>query len=351
MAKIDFGGVHEEVITREEFPLSRARDVLKIETVAVIGYGPQGYGQSLNLRENGVQVIIGQRKGGGGWRDALRDGWVEGKTLFAEPQEAVRRATMVLYLLSDAGQKEQWPVVKENLRAKQALCFSHGFSVVYKDQTGVVPPPDVDVILVAPKGAGRTVRSNFLAGSGINSSYAIFQDATGHARERVLALGIAIGSGFLFPTTFEKEVYSDLTGERGVLLGAIAGLMKAQYDLLRSKGHTPSEAFNETVEEATQSLYPLMGQNGIDWMISSCSTTAQRGALDWSRKFEEATKPLFAQLYEEVRSGRETRRVLETCGAPDYRERLETELDTWRNSEMWKAGATVRSLRPENRKK
>ncbi len=351
MARIDFGGVQEEVVTREEFPLSKARDVLKNEVVAVIGYGPQGFGQSQNLRENGVQVIIGQRKGGNGWRDALRDGWVEGKTLFSSTDDAVQRATMVLYLLSDAGQKEQWDAVRKNLRKGQALCFSHGFSVVYKDQTGVVPPKDVDVILVAPKGAGRTVRSNFLAGSGINSSFAVFQDFTGRARERVLALGIAIGSGFLFPTTFEKEVFSDLTGERGVLLGAIAGLMKAQYDLLRSKGHSPSEAFNETVEEATQSLYPLMGQNGIDWMISSCSTTAQRGALDWSRRFEEATRPLFAQLYEEVRSGRETKRVLETCGAPDYRANLETELDSWRNSEMWKAGATVRSLRPENTKK
>jgi ketol-acid reductoisomerase len=351
MAVMDFGGVKEEVITREEIPLAKAQATLKNEVVGILGYGPQGHGQGLNLRDNGINVILGQRKGGRGWQEAIRDGWVEGKTLFDDIEDVVRRSTMVLYLLSDAGQKEQWPLVKRNLRKGQALFFSHGFSIVYRDQTGVVPPPDVDVVLLAPKGSGRTVRTNYLAGSGINSSFAVHQDVTGRARERVLALGIAVGSGYLFATSFENEVYSDLTGERGVLLGAIAGLMKAQYELLRAKGHTPSEAFNETVEEATQSLYPLMGQNGVDWMIGACSTTAQRGALDWSKRFEEATKPVFAALYESVHNGSETRRVLETCGAAGYRDRLEGELDEWRNSEMWRAGAAVRSLRPEKWKK
>ncbi|MBI3786656.1 MAG: ketol-acid reductoisomerase [Ignavibacteriales bacterium] len=351
MALIDFGGVKEEVVTREEFPLSKAQKVLEKEVVGIIGYGPQGYGQSLNLRDNDINVIIGQRKGGKGWNDALRDGWVEGKNLFSNIEEAVRKSTVVQYLLSDAGQKEQWPVVKRNLSKGQALYFSHGFSVVFKDQTGVIPPPDVDVVLVAPKGAGRTVRTNYLAGSGINSSFAIYQDATGRAKERAIALGIAIGSGYLFPTTFEKEVLSDLTGERGVLMGAIAGAMKAQYDVLRAMGHSPSEAFNETVEEATQSLYPLIGQNGMDWMFASCSTTAQRGALDWSKRFETAAKPLFELLYRDVQAGVETKRVLDSCSSPDYREKLEKELNEWKNSEMWKAGAAVRSLRPENWKK
>ncbi|MBI3578276.1 MAG: ketol-acid reductoisomerase [Ignavibacteriales bacterium] len=351
MALIDFGGVKEEVVTREEFPLSKAQKVLEKEVVGIIGYGPQGYGQSLNLRDNDINVIIGQRKGGKGWNDALRDRWVEGKNLFSNIEEAVRKSTVVQYLLSDAGQKEQWPVVKRNLSKGQALYFSHGFSVVFKDQTGVIPPPDVDVMLVAPKGAGRTVRTNYLAGSGINSSFAIYQDATGRAKERAIALGIAIGSGYLFPTTFEKEVLSDLTGERGVLMGAIAGAMKAQYDVLRAMGHSPSEAFNETVEEATQSLYPLIGQNGMDWMFASCSTTAQRGALDWSKRFETAAKPLFELLYRDVQAGVETKRVLDSCSSPDYREKLEKELNEWKNSEMWKAGAAVRSLRPENWKK
>jgi ketol-acid reductoisomerase len=351
MALIDFGGVKEEVVTREEFTLAKARDVLKDEVVAIIGYGPQGHGQSLNLRDNGVSVVIGQRKGGKGWQDAVRDGWEEGKDLFENIEDAVRRGTIVQNLLSDAGQKDQWQRMLKNLRKGQALSFSHGFSVVFKEQTGVVPPKDVDVFLVAPKGAGRTVRTNFVAGSGINSSFAVYQDATGRARERVVAFGIAIGSGYLFPTTFEKEVLSDLTGERGVLMGAIAGLMKAQYETLRAMGHSPSEAFNETVEEATQSLYPLIGANGMDWMFASCSTTAQRGALDWSKRFETAAMPLFELLYRDVRAGVESRRVLDTCSAPDYREKLEVELGAWRNSEMWRAGAAVRSLRPENWKK
>lgn len=351
MARIDFGGVIEEVVTREEYPLSKAKEFLKNEVIAVIGYGPQGYGQSLNLRDNGINVIVGQRKGGKGWEDAIRDGWVEGKTLFSSIEEAIQRATIVQYLLSDSGQKQQWNVVKQHLKKGQVLYFSHGFSVVFKDQTGVVPPPDVDVILVAPKGSGRTVRSNYLEGSGINASFAVFQDATGKARERAIACGIAIGSGYLFPTTFEKEVLSDLTGERGVLMGAIAGLMKAQYDVLRAMGHSPSEAFNETVEEATQSLYPLIGKYGMDWMFAACSVTAQRGALDWAKRFEAVNKPLFELLYRDVQNGVETKRVLDSTSAPNYRETLQKELDEWKNSEMWRAGAAVRSLRPENWKK
>jgi len=348
MAKIDFGSVIEEVITSEEFSLERAREVLKDETVAVLGYGVQGPGQALNMRDNGIRVIVGQREGGSSWDRAVADGFVPGETLFSL-EEAARRGTVVQLLLSDAGQVATWPKIKACLNKEDALYFSHGFSIVYKDQTGIVPPENVDVILAAPKGSGRTLRSNFLTGSGINSSFAVYQDFTGRARERTLALGIAIGSGYLFPTTFEKEVHSDLTGERGVLMGCLAGVMEAQYNLLRKKGHSPSEAFNETVEELTQSLIRLVAENGMDWMFSNCSTTAQRGALDWAPKFRDAVAPLFDELYESVLSGKETQRVLEANSAPDYRERLQKELDEIKNSEMWRAGAAVRSLRPENR--
>jgi ketol-acid reductoisomerase len=350
MAEINFGGVVEEVITSEEFSLQKAREILSDEIVAVLGYGVQGPGQSLNLRDNGINVIVGQRQNSKSWDRAVDDGFVPGKTLFGI-EEAARKATVVQFLLSDAGQVATWPQIKECLNPGDALYFSHGFGIVYKDQTGIVPPENVDVILVAPKGSGRTVRINFLDGSGINSSFAIKQDFTGRARERTLALGIAIGSGYLFPTSFENEVYSDLTGERGVLLGCLAGVMEAQYNLLRKQGHSPSEAFNETVEELTQSLIRLVAENGMDWMYSNCSTTAQRGALDWSPKFRDAVIPVFDELYERVVSGDETRRVLEANSAPDYREKLQKELDAMGNSEMWRAGAAVRSLRPENRKK
>jgi len=348
MARIDFGGVLEDVVTRAEFPIEKAREVLKDEQVAVIGYGVQGPAQALNMKENGIPILVGQAPDDVPyWEKALADGWEPGVTLFPI-EEAVDRGTIVLYLVSDAAQMLLWPTVRPKLRAGDALYFSHGFSVVYSDRTGVVPPGDVDVILVAPKGSGANVRSNFLAGSGINSSYAVAQDASGRATARTLAIGMAIGSGYLFPTTFENEVYSDLTGERGILMGALAGVMEAQYETLRKHGHSPSEAFNETVEELTQSLIRLVAENGMDWMYAHCSTTSQRGALDWRHRFREAVAPVFEDLYRSVVDGVETRRVLEANVAPDHRERLEEELREMRESELWRAGAAVRSLRPEN---
>ena len=348
MPKINIGGVMEEVVTSEEFTLKKAQQVLKDEILAVIGYGVQGRGQALNMKDNGIRCIVGE--GEYNWQKAIDEGFIPGETLFP-PIEAAKRGTIIQYLMSDAGQKAMWPELKPHLTKGKALYFSHGFSIVYKEQTGVIPPANIDVILVAPKGAGRTVRDNFLAGSGINSSYAVFQDYTGKALERTLAVGIAIGSGYLFPTTFEKEVYSDLTGERGVLMGCLAGVLEAQYNVLRKHGHSPSEAFNETVEELTQSLMPLVAQNGMDWMYANCSTTAQRGALDWKNRFRDAVAPVFDKLYDSVASGKETAIVLEVNSAPDYREKLQKELDTMKNSEMWLAGAVVRSLRPERRKK
>jgi ketol-acid reductoisomerase len=347
MSKLNIGGVVEEVITSEEFTLEKARKVLKDEVVAIIGYGVQGRGQALNLRDNGINVIVGEEYN---TKKAIEEGWVPGKNLFPL-MEAAKRGTILQYLMSDAQQKSMWPELKPSLTKGKALYFSHGFSIVYKEQTGVIPPADIDVILVAPKGAGRTVRDNYLAGSGINSSYAVFQDATGRALERTLAVGVAIGSGYLFPTSFEHEVWSDLTGERGVLMGCLAGVLEAQYNELRKHGHSPSEAFNETVEELTQSLMPLVAQNGMDWMYANCSTTAQRGALDWKDRFRDAVAPVFSELYERVKTGKETEIVLRVNSAPDYREKLEKELATIRNSEMWQAGAVVRSLRPERRKK
>src|SRR5512137_571593 len=323
MAKIDFGGTLETVLTRKECPIARARKVLKGETIAIIGYGVQGPAQGLNLRDNGFNVIVGQAKSfQRDWDRARKDGWVPGKTLF-DIEEAAARGTIIQMLVSDAAQMAIWPDVKRQLKAGDALYFSHGFSIVFKDQTRVIPPADVDVILVAPKGSGTSVRRNFLAGAGINSSYAVFQDYTKRAQERTLALGIAIGSGYLFPTTFEQEVFSDLTGERGVLMGALAGIMDAQYKVLRDNGHSPSEAFNETVEELTQSLIRLVDEKGMDWMYANCSATAQRGALDWRPKFRDATLPVFIELYRRVKSAEECVRVLKSTGAPNYKEILD----------------------------
>ncbi|MBI2611994.1 ketol-acid reductoisomerase [Candidatus Gottesmanbacteria bacterium] len=348
--KITFGKVKENIITREEFPLSKAWKVLAKETVAVLGYGVQGPGQGLNLRDNGIKVIVGQRKGSNSWKKALADGWVPGKTLF-DLEEAAKKGTIICYLLSDAGQKAFWPKLKKYLTPGKTLCFSHGFAVTYKKQTGVIPPKDIDVVMIAPKGSGLSVRRNFLDGSGINSSYAVYQDATGRAKEKAIALGIAVGSGFLFPTTFEKEVFSDLVGERGALVGALTGLLEAQYEILRKKGHSPSEAFNETVEELTQSLIKLVAEKGMDWMYANISTTAQRGALDWKDKFKKAVTPVFTELYIKVKDGTEARRVIVKNSDPKYRQKLEKELSRMGSSEMWQTGAKIRQLRPENWKK
>jgi len=346
MKEIRIGDTVEQCVERADYPPEKIKAVLGGETVAVLGYGVQGRGQSLNMRDNGVKVIVGQRTGGKAYDLCLEDGWKPGETLF-DPEEAAAKGTVVQYLLSDAGQKDMWPKIKPHLTKGKALYFSHGFSIVFKDQTGVIPPTDIDVVLCAPKGSGTTVRRLFLEGRGINSSFAVFQDATGKARDRVLALGVAIGSGYLFETDFKKEVISDLTGERGVLMGAIYGLWLAQYEVLRANGHSPSEAFNETVEEATQSLYPLIGEKGMDWMYANCSTTAQRGALDWFPAFRDASKPVFEKLYYSVASGEEARRTLEANSKSDYRVGLEKELKAIAESEMWQAGAQVRALRPE----
>ena len=346
MAKMKIGGVEETVVTRSEFPLSKARDVLKDEVIAILGYGVQGPGQSLNLRDNGFNVIVGQRKGSASWDKAVSDGWEPGKTLF-DIEEACEKGTVLEYLLSDAGQIAVWPTVKKHLTPGKALYFSHGFGITYNDRTGIVPPADVDVIMVAPKGSGTSLRRLFLEGKGVNSSYAVYQDATGRALDRCLALGIGVGSGYLFETDFKREVYSDLTGERGTLMGAIQGIFAAQYQVLRENGHTPSEAFNETVEELSQSLMPLISENGMDWMYANCSTTAQRGALDWWTRFRDATLPVFKELYESVRTGNEAQISIDSNSKPDYRQKLNAELKAMKDSELWRAGEDVRKLRPE----
>ena len=348
MAKMNFGGVIEEVMTREEFPLEKAREILKNETIAVIGYGVQGPGQACNLRDNGFNVIVGQRQGKT-YEKAVADGWVPGQTLFSI-EEAAEKGTIVCMLLSDAAQMQLWPTIKKHLTPGKTLYFSHGFAITWNDRTGVVPPKDIDVIMVAPKGSGRSLRTMFVEGRGLNSSYAVYQDASGHALEKVLAFGIGIGSGYLFETTFIREATSDLTGERGSLMGAIQGLLSAQYEVLRENGHTPSEAFNETVEELTQSLMPLFAAKGMDWMYANCSTTAQRGALDWMGPFHDAIKPVVEKLYASVKCGNEAQISMDANSKPDYREGLEKELKALRESEMWQTAVTVRALRPENNK-
>jgi len=219
MKDIEINGIKETIVERSDYPIEECKKILGQEVTAILGYGPQGRGQGLNMRDQGFKVILGLRKGRS-WDKALADGWVEGETLF-ETEEAAQRGTILQYLLSDAGQISAWPMVKANLNDGDALYFSHGFGIVFHEDTSIIPPENVDVILVAPKGSGLTVRTHFQAGRGINASFAINQDYTGRARERCISTAFAIGSGHLFETTFEKEVHSDLTGERCVLMGLL----------------------------------------------------------------------------------------------------------------------------------
>ncbi len=345
MKKITIGGVKEEIIERADYPPEKLKKILEKEVVAILGYGPQGRGQGLNLRDQNFNVILGLRKGAS-WNKAVAEGWVEGKNLFSM-EEASKRGTVIQFLLSDAGQIQSWPMVKANLNEGDCLYFSHGFGIVFSDHTQIIPPKNVDVVLCAPKGSGLTVRTQFLEGRGINASIAIHQDATGRAKERVTALGIAIGSGHLFNTTFQNEVYSDLTGERSILMGLIQGAIKAQYEVLREHGHSPSEAYNESIEEAFQSLYPLIGEKGMDWMYANCSTTAQRGALDWAPKYYKVIKPVVEECYKSVKAGTEAKIAIESNSKPDYRDNLNKELTDLANQEMWQAGKILREFRPE----
>ena len=354
--EFDFGGVKERVVTRDDFSLARARQTLRDETIAIIGYGVQGPAQGLNLRDNGFNVVVGQREGPT-YDKALLDGWVPGVNLFSI-EEAVKRATQpqerrlipgqVQYLLSDAGQKEVWPNILPLLRRGTNVYFSHGFSYTFRDQSGVVPRDDNDVTMVAPKGPGRNLREYFLEGRGVNSSYAVGQDSTGRALERTLATGMAIGSGFLFETTFEDEVVSDLTGERGVLLGAVYGLWQGAYNVLRQDNFSPEDAALHTVEISTQTISKIIGEKGGDGLLRDLQDLRPDLVpyfLGGFRSAYERSRPVFVDLYEKVESGVEARRVLEANSKPDYRETLNRELAQIADSEFGWAATDVRQIR------
>tara|TARA_B100001248_G_C27391830_1_gene462853 strand:+ start:1825 stop:2961 length:1137 start_codon:yes stop_codon:yes gene_type:complete len=346
--EISINGVKENIYIKENFPSSFVEKTLGNKVIATLGYGPQAMSQSMNLRDNGHNVILGVRKSenpNSSWMKAIRDKWIPDQNLF-EIDEATNKGDIVQYLLSDAGQIDKWSIVKSNLKDNATLYFSHGFGIVYNDKTNIVPNKNNDVVLVAPKGPGIFVRQNYLNNDHVNASWATYQDASGNADNTAIAMGFAIGCDNLFETTFHKETTSDLVGERSVLMGMIQGAFKAQYDLLREKGHSPSEAYNETVEEALRTLYPLISDKGMDWMYENCSTTAQRGAIDWAPRYYNAIKPIIAQCYQEVEAGMEARIVINANSSPDYREKLNDDLNKIKDQEIWQAYRVMRNFRP-----
>lgn len=332
----------ENIYTTKDYPLNKCLDVLKNDQISVIGYGPQGRGQSLNLRDNNFNVILGLRKGNS-WDMALNDGWQPNVNLF-EIDEATYKGTIICNLLSDAGQVSQWDVIKNNLHVCNTLYFSHGFGLTFSEITNIDPPNNIDIVMVSPKGSGLTLRDKYLNGLGLNSSFAIEQNYTDNAFSKTLSLAFGIGSKQAFETTFKKEVYSDLVGERCVLMGLIQGVFMAQYKLLRNKGHSPCEAYNETVEEALDSLYPLINEKGMDYLYRNCSTTAQRGAIDWAPIFEQNVYPIMEKCYEQVVSGEEAKKVIQSNTDIDYRNKLNKELDDISNSELWTVSRQYKNI-------
>ncbi len=324
---------------------TKIQNILKNDVCNIIGYGPQGRAQALNLKDTGINVQLGLRENGSSWKKALKDGFIPNKDLFTI-ENSVKKSSIDMLLLSDAGLIDIYPKIKDNLHNK-TIYFSHGFGIVYKNLTNINIDKliNTDIILVAPKGSGKTVRELYKNNKGINSSYAIYKNSSGKAEQKALAIGFGIGSPYMYKTTFENEVYSDLTGERSILMGGIAGIFKAQYDVLRENGHSPSEAYNETVEEALQSLYPLINKKGMDYMFSNCSGTAQRGALDWSKKFEKLNKPLIQEIYDNVKNGEEAKRVIKSNSSTNYKDKLDKELEDINNQEIWKVGKEIRKYR------
>jgi ketol-acid reductoisomerase len=339
---IKIGNFKELVSTKKLFTIDKSKNILKNEVSSFIGYGPQGRSQSLNMRDQGYNAIIGVRKGPS-WDKALNDGWIENKNLF-NIEEACHNGTIIHYLLSDAGQSKVFPKIKNYLTKNKSLYFSHGFGMIYNKHTNINPPKDIDIFLVAPKGPGIEVRNHFINNNPINASWAVYQDFSGNATEKCLAVGFAIGCENLFKTTFEKEVFSDLTGERTVLMGLLQGAFKAQYEVLRENGHSPIEAYNETIEEGLKYLYPLVLDNGMDWMFENCSTTAQRGAIDWSENYYKVLKPEINKCYESVKSGKEAQISIESNNDINYRKNLQKELDEIKDQEMWKVQKLLKNL-------
>lgn len=343
ISSLTINDINEQIIERKDYPIKKCQEILNNKTISVVGYGPQGRGQALNLRDNGFNVNLGLRSGKS-YQQALEDNWIPGENLFSI-EESVDRSNIIQYLLSDAGQVSQWNNIYPYLSENKVLYFSHGFGIVYSDKTEIKPPENIDVVLVAPKGSGLTVREKFIEGKGINASYAIHQNYSGNAYEICKSLAFSIGCGYLFETTFQKEVYSDLLGERCVLMGLIQGAFLAQYNILRKNGHSPSEAYNETVEEALESLFPLISDKGMDWLYSNCSTTAQRGALDWAPIFENAIKPVIDECYESIKNGLEADRVLSSNSEKNYRDKLDNELREISNQELWQVAKKIRKFR------
>lgn len=290
--------------------------VLEDKTIAVIGYGNQGCAQANNMRDSGLAVILGLRQGGGSWREARKDGFD-----VYPISEAARRGDIVHLLIPDPAQPRVYrDEIAKHMDRGKALGFSHGFNIHFRQ---IVPPPHVDVVMVAPKSPGALLREMFVKGSGVPGLFAVYQDGSGRAREVALAMAKAIGCTRIgvLETTFREETESDLIGEQTVLVGGLMELIRNGFEVLVEAGYQPELAYFEACNEA-KLIMDLIYKSGLTGMLKAVSDTAKYGGLTVGPKvIDDRVKENMRRVVEEVRSGRFAKKWIEEdrVGRPDLK--------------------------------
>ena len=274
------------------------------KTLAVIGYASQGRGQSLCYRDSGVNTILGLRRDGPSWKNAIEDGWVENETLF-EIEEATKKGDIVELLIADTAQPEVFTEkIEPNLNEGKMLVFSHGFNIHFK---GVIPPKNVDVAMIAPKGPGFTVRKQFEAGFGVPALVAVEQDYTGKAWDKILAMAKAVGATKpgIFKTTFKDEVETDLFGEQVDLCGGVVEMVKHAFETLVEAGYNPLLAYWEVHHELHGLIAPLAYKYGNVGMLNRVSLTARKGAIATGKRVMDShVKENMKDSLKDIQSGK-----------------------------------------------
>ncbi len=312
------------------------KELIKNKKIAIIGFGSQGYGQSMNLKDSGCDVILGLRQGGASDTKARNYGF---KTM--PIADAVKSADIIQILIPDELQAQVYQnEILPNLRPGQYLMFSHGFNIHFKR---IVAPQDVNVIMVAPKGPGHTVRSEYEAGKGVPSLIAIYQNVTGDAKEVALSYAAAIGAGRagILETTFKEETETDLFGEQAVICGGVSALIKAGFETLVEAGYSPYMAYFEVLHEM-KLIVDLINQGGLADMRYSISNTAEYGDMTRGPKIIDANvKSAMKEVLKDIQSGAFADEFLTEMqtGAEKFNQLREAN----RNHEIEKVGETIRS--------
>ena len=314
------------------------KKALKGARIAVLGYGSQGRAHALNLKDSGFDVVVGVRKGGASWKKARRDGLE-----VAEPPAAAASADLVAMLVPDLAQKALYQEIKKGLKKGATLLFAHGFNIHFRQ---VKPRPDLDVVLIAPKGPGDLVRRQYQQGRGVPCLLAVAQDATGKAHARALAYAHGIGGtrGGVLETTFAEETETDLFGEQAVLCGGTTELVVKGFETLVEAGYQPEVAYYECLHEL-KLIVDLLHEGGISKMHQFISETAKYGDLTRGpRIVDERVKKQMRKVLKEVQSGKFARQWIKEneTGKANYQKLLADDM----NRQIEKVGASLRARMP-----